>query len=81
MKLKLEKWYSTENRHEEHFFLADGLAAGYQESAYVFGYNPEIVSAEKVQRILRIIQEPDDATSPNPSAPLTDPYADPGSGI
>jgi hypothetical protein len=55
-KLRLEKWYSTENRHEEHYFLVDGLAAGYQESAYVFGYNPEIVSKEKVKRILDIIR-------------------------
>jgi hypothetical protein len=54
--LRLEKWYSTENRHECHYFLADGLVAGYQESAYVFGYNPELVSAEKVAHILRIIQ-------------------------
>ena len=56
-KLRLEKWFSTENRHEEHYFLADGLAAGYQESAYVFGYNPEIVPPEKVKRILEIIRE------------------------
>jgi hypothetical protein len=58
-KLRLEKWYSTENRHEEHFFLVDGLAAGYQESAYCFGYNPEMISPEKVKRILAIIEEPD----------------------
>lgn len=55
--LKLEKWFSTENRHEEHFFMVDGLAAGYQESAYVFGYNPEVISPEKVERILRIVRE------------------------
>lgn len=56
-KLRLEKWFSTENRHEEHFFLVDGLKAGYQESAYVFGYNPEIVTPDKVSRILDIINE------------------------
>jgi len=55
--LRLEKWFSTENRHECHYFLKEGLAAGYQESAYVFGYNPEIVSPEKVKRILEIIRE------------------------
>ena len=58
MKVRLEKWYSTENRHEEHFFLVDGPAAGYQESAYVFGYNPEVISPEKVARIMAIVQEP-----------------------
>lgn len=57
MKLCLEKWYSTENRHEEHYFLADASSAGYQDSAYVFGYNPEIVSEEKVKKILEIISD------------------------
>lgn len=55
--LRLEKWFSTENRHEEHFFLVDGLSAGYQESAYVFGYNPEIIGPDKLGRILQIINE------------------------
>lgn len=57
MKLKLEKWQSSENRHEEHYFLADGPRTGYQDSAYVFGYNPELVTPEKVARILAIIKE------------------------
>ncbi len=55
MELRLEKWYSSENRHEEHFFMACGPSAGYQTSTYVFGYNPKIVSKEKVERILEII--------------------------
>jgi len=58
VELRLEKWHSTENRHEEHYFLEGGEFAGYQKSAYVFGYNPEIVTPEKVARILQIIQEP-----------------------
>jgi hypothetical protein len=57
MKLRLEEWKSTENRHEKHYFMADGLAAGYQKSSYVFGYNPEIVSPDKVRRILAIIED------------------------
>lgn len=68
MKLRLEKWYSTENRHEEHFFLADGLAAGYQESAYVFGYNPELIPPELVKKIIALIEEhPDGLLRPRPS--------------
>lgn len=59
MRLRLEKWYSTENRHEEHYFLTDGLSAGYQESAYVFGYNPELVAPATVQKILALLGEPD----------------------
>lgn len=55
-KLRLERWYSTENRHEEHYFVAEGLQAGYQESAYVFGYNPKLISKTKVKRILAIIR-------------------------
>lgn len=65
MKLRLEKWYSTENRHEEHFFLTDGLAAGYQESAYVFGYNPEIISQETLRKIIELIEAPN-AILPQP---------------
>lgn len=65
MKLRLEKWYSTENRHEEHFFLQDGGSAGYQESAYVFGYNPEIISQETLRKIIELIEAPN-AILPQP---------------
>jgi hypothetical protein len=57
MKLSLESWQSSDNRHEKHFFIKDGTGASYQDGRYVFGYNPDIVSAEKVERILRIIQD------------------------
>ena len=56
-KLRLEKWYSTENRHEVHYFLAEKLTAGYQESAYVVGFNPEIISAKTIKQILAIIND------------------------
>lgn len=56
-KLNLEVWSSTDNRHERHYFIADGQGASYQDGRYVFGYNPEIVDADKVQRILAIINE------------------------
>ena len=65
---RLERWYSTENRHEEHYFLADGLAAGYQESAYVFGYNPEIVSPQTVRAILDLIKREATCSSGSPSS-------------
>lgn len=58
MQLSLETWSSSDNRHERHYFLKDGQpGAAYQDGKYVFGYNPDIVSADKVQRILAIINE------------------------
>jgi hypothetical protein len=81
MQLRLEKWYSTENRHEEHFFLADGLAAGYQESAYVFGYNPEIIPPALVGKIKAIILEHFDATRPNSRPSLAAHAALPSRGV
>jgi hypothetical protein len=57
MQLSLEIWSSTDNRHERHFFIKDGAGASYQDGRYVFGYNPEIVSEDKVKRILEIIKE------------------------
>jgi hypothetical protein len=57
MKLNLENWASSDNRHEKHFFIADGQGASYQDGRYVFGYNPDIVSEDKVERILKIIRE------------------------
>ena len=56
MKLHLEVWESSENRRELHYFMKDGAAHGYQDAAYVFGYNPEIVSADTVKKILALIQ-------------------------
>ena len=56
MQLDLEVWSSTDNRHERHYFIKDGAGASYQDGRYVFGYNPEIVPPEKVERILAIIQ-------------------------
>lgn len=57
MKLSLEVWSSTDNRHERHYFIKDGAGASYQDGRYVFGYNPEIIPQEKVDRILAIINE------------------------
>jgi hypothetical protein len=56
MKLHLEVWESSENRHERHYFMKDGAAHGYQNAAYVFGYNPEIVSEDVVQKIIVLIE-------------------------
>lgn len=57
MKLSLEVWSSTDNRHERHYFIKDGQGASYQDGRYVVGFNPEIVSEEKIARILAIINE------------------------
>lgn len=57
MKLSLEKWWSSDNRHERHYFIKEGEGVSYQDGRYVFGYNPEIISPEKVHRILEIINE------------------------
>jgi len=55
LKLRLEKWFSTTNKHEVHYFLDDKSPAG--DGAYVFGYNPEIILPDKLSRILDIINE------------------------
>ena len=55
MKLALEVWSSSDKRHERHFFIKDGQGASYQDGRYVMGYNPEIVSDEKMQAILTIL--------------------------
>jgi hypothetical protein len=57
--LRLEKWASTDNRHECHYFLADCGPAAYQDGHYVFGYNPSLIGPDKVARILDIIKEKD----------------------
>jgi hypothetical protein len=56
-KLRLEVWHSSENREERHYFMSDPQPAGYQQSPYVWGYNPQVVSEEKVERILAILNE------------------------
>ena len=56
MKLRLEVWNSSENREERHFFINDFQPTAYQQSPYVFGYNPLVVSEDKVAKILEIIE-------------------------
>lgn len=56
MKLRLEVWKSSENREERHFFIDNFERTAYQQSPYVFGYNPLVVSEDKVEKILEIIE-------------------------
>ena len=55
MKLKLEVWQSSENREERHFFEANFKPAAYQQSPYVWGYNPQVVTPDQVRRIMEIL--------------------------
>lgn len=55
MKLKLEVWQSSENREERHFFIEGFQPTAYQQSPYVFGYNPQIVSEAQVAQIMAIL--------------------------
>lgn len=59
MKLRLEVWQSSENREERHFFKADFEQTAYQQSPYVFGYNPQVVTPEQVERILEVLNAVD----------------------
>ncbi len=52
----LEIWQSDHNREECHYFVKGG-DVGYQHNTYLFGYNPQLVSEEKVAKILAIIEE------------------------
>jgi hypothetical protein len=54
-KLSLEIWKSTENREERHFFVNDFSPTAYQQSPYVFGYNPQVVTEDQVSKILAIL--------------------------
>lgn len=57
MTLHVENWYSTENRHERHYFLQDGKQHGYQvDGAYLCGINPDLVSPELEQQILELLK-------------------------
>ena len=55
MKLRLEIWKSSENREERHFFIEAFEQSAYQQSPYVFGYNPQIVSEDTAAFILATI--------------------------
>jgi len=46
-KLKLERWTSTMNHEERHYFI-EGKGRGYQHNKYVFGFNPELVRMRKI---------------------------------
>jgi hypothetical protein len=52
----LETWHSDNNREERHFFLKNAAKDGYQEHAYLFGYNPQIISESQIDEILKIIE-------------------------
>lgn len=55
--MKLEVWNSDHNRQERHYFLPDSIMHGYQcQGAYVFGYNPELVSEETAAKIIALIE-------------------------
>ena len=55
MKLRLETWTSSENREERHFFIDEFKPTAYQQSPYVFGFNPQVLNQEQVEKILAII--------------------------
>ena len=61
MSIEIEEWRSTQNREEIHYFVRDGKRHGYQGGAYLFGYNPELVSEETAGRIMALIQAERDA--------------------
>jgi hypothetical protein len=55
-KIELEVWQSSHNRHERHYFIRDGKLHGYQaDGLYLFGLNPEVVTPEQEQEILKIL--------------------------
>lgn len=56
MKRFIEVWHSDNNREERHYFLKNE-GAGYQQHAYLFGYNPQIISEAQVEQILEIIDQ------------------------
>lgn len=45
MKFKTEKWVSTQNQSEIHYFVG--------ENTYVFGYNPKFFTKKQVQSFLK----------------------------
>lgn len=56
MKLSVENWHSTDNRHEKHYFLKDGAQHGYQDGQYLVGLNPSIVPPETEAKILQLLE-------------------------
>lgn len=54
-KLRLEVWQSTENREERHYFINEFNPTAYQQSPYVFGYDPQVVTEDQVRRILEVL--------------------------
>lgn len=56
VRVQVEVWQSSHNRHEKHYFIQDGRQYGYQvDRAYLVGINPEIVSREQEDAILAIL--------------------------
>jgi len=54
--LLLEKWHSSENRHECHYFI-EGGGKGYQHNTFLFGYNPELIPEEVAHALLEIVEK------------------------
>lgn len=54
--MNVEIWTSDHNRKEVHYFIPGG-DTGYQHNTYLFGYNPERVSSNTVQKILKLIED------------------------
>lgn len=49
--MKLERWVSDQNQEEIHYFIAG------EQNEYVIGYNPKYVSKEKIEALLREVNE------------------------
>lgn len=56
MKPDLEIWQSSHNRHEKHWFIRDGRSHGYQEGQYLLGLNPDLVTSEQEEAILKLLE-------------------------
>ena len=49
--MKLERWVSDQNQEEIHYFIAD------KQNEYVIGYNPKYITKEKIEALLRDLNE------------------------
>ena len=46
-RIHIERWHSSDNRQEVHFFKAG------DQKIYVAGFNPQLIPEEKIRTILR----------------------------
>lgn len=54
-RVKAERWTSSQSREEIHWFMPGG-DVGYQHNTYLFGYNPQQVSATQIAAIKKILK-------------------------